>query len=116
MKFKEWLSIWLENYAKLTVKNRTCARYAEIIKCHINSALGDYELETLDSITLQKYIAGLLEHGNLRTGKALSANSVNAVIAVLQGSLRVSWENIGVKQENCMWAMFYIVLLFMGIL
>jgi len=92
MKYKEWLKVWLENYAKLTVKNRTCARYAEIIKCHINPVLGDYELETLDSITLQKYITNLMEHGNLRTGKALSANSVNAIITVLQGSLRVAYK------------------------
>jgi len=92
MKYKDWLFTWLENYAKLTVKNRTCARYAEIIKCHINPVLGDYELETLDSITLQKYITDLLQHGNLRTGKALSANSVNAIITVLQGSLRVAYK------------------------
>ena len=44
MKYEEWLKEWLDNYIKPTAKERTHARYREIVYQHIIPHLGDYEL------------------------------------------------------------------------
>lgn len=88
MKYKEWLEEWLINYIKPTSKERTYQRYAEIVNQHIIPYLGEYELDELTPIILQKFVSQLLEKGNIKTKKGLSANSVNAVICVIQGSLK----------------------------
>lgn len=92
MKYGEWLNEWLENYVKVATKISTYTRYSEIVERHIKLCVGNYEIGELTPIILQKYITKLLKSGNLRSGKALSANSVNAIITVLQGSLRVAYK------------------------
>ena len=52
----------------------------------------------LSPLVLQSFVTRLLQRGNRKTGKGLSANSVNAVIAVIQGSLRAA-HNLGLTQE-----------------
>lgn len=88
MSYKDWLSVWLDNVVKLTAKARTYARYKEIIDGHIVPKLGDYELNDLTPLLLQKFVTELLQSGNLITGKGLSSNTVNTVITVLQNSLK----------------------------
>lgn len=92
MKYSEWLNEWLENYVRLTAKDRTYTRYSEIVACHISRRLGHYEIGELSPIILQKYITELSQSGNLRTGKSLATNSINAIITVLQSSLRVAYK------------------------
>ena len=48
------------------------------------------ELDGLSPLALQSFITGLLQSGNRKTGKGLSANSVNAVISVIQSSLKTA--------------------------
>ena len=48
------------------------------------------ELDDLTPLLLQQYITELLQSGNRKTGKGLSANSVNAIISVLQSSLKTA--------------------------
>ena len=91
MKYKEWLNIWLENYVNSTTKKRTCERYSQIVKHHIIGRLGDYELNNISLFELQKFVTELIEHGNLLTGKGLSVNSVNGIIAVVQNSLKLAY-------------------------
>lgn len=88
MKYKDWLVVWLDNAVKPTAKLRTYARYKEIIDGHIVPKLGEYELNDLTPLLLQKFITELLQSGNLVTGKGLSANTVNTIITVLQNSLK----------------------------
>ena len=90
MKYIEWLKIWLENYIKPSVKVRTYERYSLIINKHIAKDLGECEIKTLSALVLQNYITQLLQNGNCKTGKGLSANSVNAVISVIQSSLKTA--------------------------
>ena len=40
---------------------------------------------------LQHFVTELVKSGNLKTGKELSVNSVNAIITVVQGSLKVAY-------------------------
>ena len=61
---------------------------------HILPKFGEMELEGITPLILQRYISELMEHGNLRTGGGLSASSVNAIITVIQSSLKVAY-NLG---------------------
>ena len=90
MKYIDWLIQWLENYIRPSVKVRTYERYKLIIEQHIKDKIGGIELDGLSPLVLQAFITELLQSGNRKTGEGLSANSVNAVISVLQNSLRTA--------------------------
>lgn len=90
MKYIDWLNSWLENYIRPSVKVRTYERYKLIIDQHIKDKIGNMELDGLSPLALQSFITELLHTGNKRTGKGLSANSVNAVISVMQSSLKMA--------------------------
>ena len=59
MKYKEWLDVWFANYIEPSSKKKTCERYSEIIEKHLKVKLGEYELEELSPIVIQKYITEL---------------------------------------------------------
>lgn len=90
MKTIDWFKEWLAHYVKPTSKEKTYQRYEEIVVQHILPKFGNFELEKLTPIVLQRYISELLESGNLRTGDGLSANTVNAIITVIQCALKVA--------------------------
>ena len=96
MKYKDWLKEWLDNYIKPTAKERTYIRYREIAVQHLIPRIGEYELDNLTPIVLQKLITHLSQSGNLRTGVGLSSNSVNSIITVLQTSLKTA-NRVGVS-------------------
>ena len=90
MKYIDWLIQWLENYIRPSVKVRTYERYKLIVEQHIKDKIGGIELNDLSPLILQPLITELLQSGNKKTGKGLSANSVNSVISVIQGSLKTA--------------------------
>ena len=90
MKYMDWLNQWLENYIRPSVKVRTYERYKLIIEQHLSDKIGCMELNDLSPLILQRLITSLLQNGNKKTGKGLSANSVNAVISVIQSSLKTA--------------------------
>lgn len=45
MKYREWLKIWLENYIKPCVRERTYMRYEQIIRIHIEPKIGDLQIK-----------------------------------------------------------------------
>ena len=98
MKYKEWLKEWLDNYIEPVAKKKTYVRYNEIVYQHICPYLGTYELNDLTPIILQKFITHLLQNGNLKTGEGLSTNSVNSIITVIQGTLKMA-NRIGLLDE-----------------
>lgn len=98
MKYKDWLRIWLENYIRPTAKRRTYESYSRIAEQHIEKELGREELDGIDPIKLQQFVSGLMRNGNLITGGGLSANSVNGIITVIQGSLKSAY-TFGVAKE-----------------
>ena len=59
MKYKEWLDVSFANYIEPSSKKKTCERYSEIIEKHLKVKLGEYELEELSPIVIQKYITEL---------------------------------------------------------
>ena len=90
MKYIEWLNIWLNNYIKPSAKERTYIRYEQLIRTHIAPKIGGKDVNDLTPIILQSFVTELLSSGNDKTGKGLSANMVNAIISVLQNSLRTA--------------------------
>ena len=90
MTYKNWLNIWLENYIKPSSKERTYIRYGQLIRTHIAPKIGETDVNDLTPIVLQSFVTELLNGGNEKTGKGLSANTVNAVISVMQNSLRTA--------------------------
>lgn len=99
MKYKEWLSEWLNSYVKITAKHRTIERYSEIVKQHLVPRVGEYELDALTPMILQRHISDLLLQGNIRNGKGLAASSVNSIITVIQNSLHIAY-NLGLIKEQ----------------
>ena len=98
MKYKEWLHDWLELYEKESVKPRTYKQYEDVINKRLIPALGDYEMEDLSPIILQRYIVDLSQKGNTKTGKGLAPNSVNCIILVLHSSLSMAYV-LGLTKE-----------------
>ena len=90
MNYIDWLGQWLENYIRPSVKVRTYERYRLIIEQHIKDKIGGIDSDCLSPLVLQSFITELLQSGNKKTGKGLSANSVNAVITVIQSSLKTA--------------------------
>lgn len=83
MKFKDWLSEWLEYYVKPRAKYRTYTNYKHQIDKHIAVKLGDYEIEDLSALELQKFVVNLSVAG-------LSTNTVNGIINILKNSLHLA--------------------------
>lgn len=92
MKYSQWLDIWFTNYIEPSSKTKTKERYSEIIEKHLKVRLGEYELNELTPIILQRYVTELTQSGNLITRKGLAANSVNGIITVIQSSLKSAYE------------------------
>lgn len=91
MKIKEWLPVWLENYVKPTAKEKTYTRYSEVVTQHLIPRIGESEMSEVTPLMLQQMVTELSAHGNLRTGGGLSANTVNAIVTVIQVALQVAY-------------------------
>ena len=83
MTYKNWLNEWLIHYIKPSAKERTYIRYEQLIRTHIAPKIGNKDVNDLTPIVLQSFVTELLNTGNLKTGKELSANFVNMVISVI---------------------------------
>jgi len=90
MTYKNWLEEWLNNFIKISNKQRTFERYKNIIYLHILPHLGDYNIEDLSPIILQKFISNLSKNGNKRTKKGLSSNYINGIVSIIQNSLKTA--------------------------
>ena len=87
MLYKIWLMEWLNNYVMPSTKQKTYSSYEDIVRSRLIPNLGEYPLADLTPLIVQRYVTELLQCGNLKTGKGLSANTVNTIISVIQGSL-----------------------------
>ena len=89
MKYKEWLDEWFRNCIQPSSKEKTFERYSEIKEKHLKVNLGEYELDKLTPLALQRYVTELLKSGNIVTGKGLSINSVSNI---------TDWFDAGIKE------------------
>ena len=98
MKYKNWLSEWLELYVKPSVKERTYLQYADTVNKRLIPRLGEYELEALTALEIQRYIMELMQSGNMKNGNGLAPNSVNGIIMVIHESLSMAYF-VGLTKE-----------------
>ena len=82
----QFLTDWLENSQRQSVRPRTYERYEELVRLHIAPALGRYELQKLSAQHLQAFYAKKAEEG-------LSATTINHFHNVLHKALdtAVKW-------------------------
>lgn len=92
IKYKEWLYQWLENYVKPSCKERTYQRYRIATEQHLIPVFGDVFLLQMEPMTVQRFLTGELQNGNIRDGKGLSASTVNLLISVIQNSMKTAYE------------------------
>lgn len=83
MLYKDWLDEWLENFVKPSVKIRSYLKYKRDVNLHILPILGNYELDDLSSILLQKFTTSLID-------KKLSGSTINGIISVVKNSLKTA--------------------------
>lgn len=81
MKLKDWLIIWLYEYAKQSVKHYTFETYQSLCKNHIIPTLGNRYLKDISVTSIQKFYNSLTEEKNL------SAKTVKNVHGVLHKAL-----------------------------
>lgn len=98
MLYKDWLSEWLIHYVQPSVKQKTFQRYSEMIRNHIIPSIGGHEMSEINPLIVQRFVTELLQSGNIKTGQGLSANSVNAIITVIQSSYEVA-HNLGLIEK-----------------
>jgi len=91
MKYKEWLLEWLFSYEKPSRKTRTYTKYRDIVEKRLVPQLGEYDLTEITPLTVQRYIAGLSENGNRKSGGGLAPNSINSIISVIQKSMNTAY-------------------------
>ncbi len=72
MKLKELLELWLNKYAKLTLKVISYTRYQDLIHIHINPILGEYNIQDITPTTLQDFVLQKLKNGNTITHHPLA--------------------------------------------
>lgn len=66
---KEWATIYLEKYKRVTVKPVTYDKIQRIAKKHVIEPFGDYDVTELKPLILQDYFAGLIADGKGRTAE-----------------------------------------------
>ena len=91
MKYKEWLMTWMENYIKPSAKSNTVTCYETMIENHIVPYLGELALSEVTPMAVQMMVTKLMSRGNEKTGKGLSASTVNLLITLVQSSLEVAY-------------------------
>lgn len=92
MKYREWLNHWLEYYVRPVVKTRTYEKYKGHVNNYIVPKLGDFDMEELLPVTLQKFTTFLMS-------KNLSPNSINGILSVIKSSLKNAVAVRIVKEE-----------------
>ena len=90
MKLEDLLNLWLDKYAKLSIKPRSYNKYEAFITLHINPILGDIPITEITSNMLQDFILQKLENGNLKTNKPLSVNTVFGIVSVLKQAFKLA--------------------------
>lgn len=80
MKYRTWLSEWLEYDIRPSKKERTYQKYKVQVTRHILPDLGEYELNELSAVVLKQFAASF--------GKRYSPNTVNGILTVVKSSLK----------------------------
>ena len=91
MEYQKWLCEWLETFIKPMMKKRTYIKYRWMVESSIKPNLGQYEIDDLNNIVLQKYVSSLVNK--------YSANTISNMISILKSSLKLATKYNITKQK-----------------
>ena len=92
MKIKELFEMWLEKYAKLTVKIRTFNKYEYVVKSYINPIIGELSLNECNCSVMQDYVCNLLRLKSKKNEAPLSTNTVYGIVQVLKEGFNLAMD------------------------
>lgn len=95
---EDWLDIWIREYS-VDKKYSTLKGYKAQIKKHINPALGNYTLQSLTPIMIQRFLNNLSKPDE--NGDVLSPKSVKNVYVILRAALSQAVENEYIVKNPC---------------
>jgi len=95
---KDWLTTWLTEYKKNSIKPTSYARYEVCANTHIIPILGNMKLKDLRPDIIQKFINDKLSNGYMKkdknkSDKKLSARSVQYIYITLHSALSQAVKN-----------------------
>lgn len=83
--FNDYLDFWINEYAKINLKETTVANYEKKIRLYIKPKLGIYKLKVLTPAILQNFI-------NEKFNEGFSRNTLLVLKGILSGSLNYAVE------------------------
>lgn len=92
----EWLDIWVEEFL-CSVKPRTVQKYRSIIENHLKPGLGEYPLNKLDGLTIQRFYNDQVQGRN--GWRAISPKTLKDLHGILHEALQQA-VNLGYITRN----------------
>lgn len=92
MKVKEVFELWLEKYAKPSVKIRSFNKYEFIVNNYIYPILGDLEIDEINCAMMQEYICKLLNMNSNKFNTPLAVNTIYGIVQVLKQGFKLAIE------------------------
>lgn len=86
MKLEQWMSIWLREYKKNSIRESTYEAYESYIQKHINPDIGGYTLKSLRNDMIQRFVNNLIEKG-------MKATTVARIFNILKPALEQAVDN-----------------------
>ena len=92
--YESWVEQWMILTIRIKVKEITYTNYSKLFRNHILPALGEYTLEELQPLVLQRFIEGLVDKG-------LAMGSIRVIVALLKQSLNHAVKENHLKENPC---------------
>lgn len=90
----QYLDQWLEDAVRPSVRPRTYASYAQMVRLHVKPALGHHQLAQLTPQHVQAFIKAKSASRSQKSGAPLAPRTVNYLRAILRQALNqaVKWD------------------------
>lgn len=85
--FSTVLDMWLSSNL-VHIKHTTYDKYNYIIEKHIVPELGDYPIESLNSVAINKFLHDKLQHGGVISGEPLAASYVCTMSLIISSAMK----------------------------
>lgn len=95
MSVSDFLDMWLREYVNVNLRPSTQESYRHIIECHLKPSIGHYKLQSIDAMTLQRFMNSYKE-------KEFSRNRVRSIRSTLKTALDYAVEPARYLQQNPM--------------
>ncbi len=99
---QDWITVWLEDYKKLSLKRTSIDNYYRYFNAHIkDSALGKTQLKKVTSTQVQKFINDKSTNGKVNGSGGLRRASVKHIYNVIYGAMEQAVKVNIITQNPC---------------